>query len=295
MAILRNNIVAIAFSLSIHALLLFLLVVSFDWTPKPQLNINKQNIVKAVAVDASKVKAELDKLKQAEERKKKKEQRRVEKLKREEQKLKKQRAAEEQRLANLKKKRLAEEKKRKAEQANLARIRKQQQELKRQQAAAEKKRKAAERKRKAEQARLAKLKKQQDAIKKQQALEKKKREEKARQRQKELAAQLAAEEKARANEIAKREIDKYQVLIRQKIERNWLKPPGELKALVTIVEVRLIPGGDVVDVSVVRTSGNLVYDRSAERAVRKASPLPLPKDPLIAAQLYNFKFEFKAE
>ena len=294
-SLIRNNVTAVVFSLAVHAVLIFLLVASFDWAPKPQLKVNNPNIVKAVAVDASKVKAELDKLKRAEERKRKKDKDRVAKLKREEQKLKKKRAAEEKRLADLKKKRIAEQKQRKTEQENLAKLKKQQAALKKKQAADDKKRKAAEKKRQLEKARQAKLKKEQDAIKKKQALAKKKREAEKKQRQKELAQQLAAEEQAQADKLAQREIDKYQVLIRQKIERNWLKPPGELKSLISIVEVRLIPGGDVIDVSIVRTSGNLVYDRSAERAVRKASPLPLPQDPVVAAKLFNFKFEFKAE
>jgi len=299
-SIIRNNIWAIIFSLIVHGVLIFLLVASFEWAPRPPLQVKSPNIVKAVAVDASKVKTELDKLKRADEKKKKQEIDRVTKLKREEQKLKKQRAAEEKRLANLKEKskaeenkRKVEEDKRKVEQENLAKLKKQQAALKEKQAADDKQREAAEKKRQVEKERLAKEKKKQDAIKKQQALEKKKREEEKAQRQKELAEQLAAEEQAQADEVAQREIDKYQVLIRQKLDRIWLKPPGDLKSLTTIVDVRLIPGGDVIDVTVVKSSGNLVFDRSAERAVRKASPLPLPKDPAIAAKLFNFKFEFK--
>ena len=293
-SLIRNNVTAVVFSLAVHALLIFLLVASFDWAPQPQLKVNNPNIVKAVAVDASKVKAELDKLKRAEERKRKKDKDRVAKLKREEQNLKKKRAAEEKRLADLKKKRIAEQKQRKTEQENLAKLKKQQAALKKKQAADDKKRKAAEKKRQLEKAKQAKLKKEQDAIKKKQALAKKKREAEEKQRQKELAQQLAAEEQAQADKLAQREIDKYQVLIRQKIERHWIQQP-DFKSLIAIVNVRLIPGGEVVDVSVVRTSGNLVYDRSAERAVRKASPLPLPNNPSIAAKLFNFNFEFKAE
>lgn len=262
--IIRNNIGAILFSLIVHGVLIFLLVASFDWAPKTQLKVKSSNIVKAVVVDASKVQAELDKLKRADDRKQKKVKDRVAKLKREEKKLKK--------------KRRAEEKKRKTEQANLAKLKKQQAKLKKKQ--------AAEKKRKAKKTQLAKQKK---------ARAKQKLDAEKKQRQKELAQQLADEEQTQANEIAQREIDKYQVLIRQRIERNWLKPSGGLESLVTVVGVRLIPGGEVIDVSVVKTSGNLVYDRNAERAVRKASPLPLPQDPAIAAKFFNFKFEFKLE
>ena len=293
---IRNNFGAIVFSVAVHAILLGLLVYSFDFQPERKSLAVKQNVIKAVAVDASKVQAELEKLKLADDRNKKKEKDRIAKLKREEKKLRKKRTAEEKKLAKLKKKRQAEEKQRKLEQKNLAKLKKQQAALKKKQQAETKKRKAEERKQAAlKEKQQAELKKKQDAIKKQQALAKKKREADKKQRQKELAQQLAAEEQAQADELAKREIDKYQVLIRQKVVRNWLKPSGTSKGLVSTVKVRLIPGGDVIDVKVIKSSGNAVYDRSVERAVRKASPLPLPKNPAIAARMYDIEFNFALE
>ena len=293
---IRNNFGAIVFSVAVHAILLGLLVYSFDFQPERKSLAVKQNVIKAVAVDASKVQAELEKLKLADDRNKKKEKDRIAKLKREENKLRKKRTAEEKKLAKLKKKRQAEEKQRKLEQKNLAKLKKQQAALKKKQQAETKKRKAEERKQAAlKEKQQAELKKKQDAIKKQQALAKKKREAEKKQRQKELAQQLAAEEQAQADELAKREIDKYQVLIRQKVVRNWLKPSGTSKGLVSTVKVRLIPGGDVIDVKVIKSSGNAVYDRSVERAVRKASPLPLPKNPAIAARMYDIEFNFALE
>jgi len=301
--VIRNNFGAIIFSIAVHAMLLGLLFFSFDFQPERKLLTIKPNVIKAVAVDASKVQAELEKLKRADDRNKKKEKDRIANLKREENRLRKKRAAEEKKLAKLKKKRQAEERQRKLEQKNLAELKKQQAALKKKQQAETKKRQAEQRKQaelKKQQAafkekRQAELKKKQDAIKKRQALAKKKREADKKQRQKELAQQLAAEEQAREDKLAIREIDKYQVLIRQKVVRNWLKPTGSSKGLVSTVKVRLIPGGDVIDVKVIKSSGNVIYDRSVERAVRKASPLPLPKDPAIAARMYDIEFNFALE
>ena len=291
--VIRNNVGAIVFSVAVHAILLGLFVLSFDFQPERKSLAVKPNVIMAVAVDASKVQAELEKLKRADDRNKKKEKDRIANLKREENKLRKKRAAEEKKLAELKKKRQSEEKKRKLEQKNLAELKKQQAALKKKQQAETKKRKAEERK----QAELKKqqdaIKKQQDAIKKKQALAKKKREADKKQRQKELAQQLAAEEQTQTDELAKREIQKYQALIKQKIERIWSKPSGDLKGLKCVVNVRVIPGGEVISVTITRTSGNLVFDRSVEIGVRKASPLPLPKNPVIAAELYNFDFVFE--
>jgi colicin import membrane protein len=40
----------------------------------------------------------------------------------------------------------------------------------------------------------------------------------------------------------------------------------------------MVPGGDVVSVKVVESSGDARFDRQAEIAAKKASPLPVPDD-----------------
>lgn len=259
---------SLVFAVVVHAVLILLLMFSFDWTPKPESSSNKPNVINAVAVDASKVEAELKKIRAAENRKKKDEQARVNKLKRDADAAKKKRAAEEKRIANLKKKTAAEEKKRKAEQKRLA-------EVERKRLKAEKARKKAE------------------AARKKAEADQRKREEQERKRA--LAEQLAAEEQARADAAATTTINEYTALIKNKVSRNWLKPAGNIKGLRCKVSVRLIPGGEVVSAQVVKSSGNSVFDRSVESAVFKASPLPLPQDPAIAARMREIDFEFIPE
>ncbi len=287
---------SLVFAVVIHAVLIVLLMFSFDWAPKPQSASNKPDVIKAVAVDASKVEAELEKLRAAEDRKKKQEQARINKLKRDADAARKKRAAEEKRIAALKKKRAAEEKKRKAEQQRLATLKKQQAEAEQQRKAeqqrlakVESERKAAEaaRKKAEEEKRRA-----EDARKKAEA-EQRQREEQARKRA--LAEQLAAEEQARADAAAVSTINEYTALIKNKVSRNWLKPAGNIQGLRCKVSVRLIPGGEVVSAQVVKSSGNSVFDRSVESAVFKASPLPLPRDPAIAARMREIDFEFIPE
>ena len=273
---------SLAFAIVVHAILIGLLMFSFDWTPKPDSAGSKPNVINAVAVDASKVDAELKKLRDADKRKKKKEQARVNKLKKDADAAKKKRAAEEKRIARLKKKRAAEEKKRKQEKKRLAKLKKEQA--------------AVEKKRKAEQKRLA------EAKRKRKLAEEKKRKAVAAQRKQEelerkraLAKQLAAEEQARADAAAVSTISEYTGLIKNKVSRNWLKPAGNTKGLRCKVSVRLIPGGEVISAQVIKSSGNSVFDRSVESAVYKASPLPLPKDPAIAARMREIDFEFIPE
>jgi colicin import membrane protein len=72
--------------------------------------------------------------------------------------------------------------------------------------------------------------------------------------------------------------DKYRHLILQSIARQWIIPPELNKHLETRLAVHLAPGGMVLEVIVVKSSGNAVLDRSAQTAVYKASPLPVPKN-----------------
>lgn len=74
------------------------------------------------------------------------------------------------------------------------------------------------------------------------------------------------------------EVSKYSQLIKQAIAQQWLVPNGVSKTLSCQLRIRLAPDGTVLRVSLARSSGNAVLDRSAMNAVRKASPLPVPED-----------------
>jgi len=40
--------------------------------------------------------------------------------------------------------------------------------------------------------------------------------------------------------------------------------------------IRILPGGEVLDVTMTKSSGNRTYDAAIERGIRSASPLPVP-------------------
>jgi colicin import membrane protein len=73
-------------------------------------------------------------------------------------------------------------------------------------------------------------------------------------------------------------VDKYKALILQAISHNWLVPPSVNKKLSAELLIRLAPGGMVLDVQVAKSSGDEGLDHSAQAAVFKASPLPVPHD-----------------
>ncbi|MFA7400536.1 MAG: TonB family protein, partial [Sideroxydans sp.] len=75
------------------------------------------------------------------------------------------------------------------------------------------------------------------------------------------------------------EVGRYQDMIRSKIRRNIVGIPPDLPADAKAeFKVTVLPGGMVMDVQLVKSSGNRAYDDAAERAIFKAQPLPLPTD-----------------
>lgn len=74
------------------------------------------------------------------------------------------------------------------------------------------------------------------------------------------------------------EVDKYKALILNAIGRNWILPENVDSSLSSQFRIRLAPDGSVVDVTLTQSSGDPLLDRSAQTAIRKASPLPVPTD-----------------
>ena len=113
----------------------------------------------------------------------------------------------------------------------------------------------------------------------------------ARQREAEQALQAQlAEEAAQAR--AQSALSEFIPYIQEKVQNNWLRPLGSPPGLSCVIQVTLIPGGEVVGTRVVRSSGNALFDESVERAVKKASPLPLPADAALFKYFREINFNF---
>lgn len=71
-------------------------------------------------------------------------------------------------------------------------------------------------------------------------------------------------------------VDEYVGKIAAKIRRYIVLPPGVSKNIRAEFNVTLLPGGEVLNANLARTSGSDAYDSAVERAILKAQPLPLP-------------------
>lgn len=77
-------------------------------------------------------------------------------------------------------------------------------------------------------------------------------------------------------------IDFYRSLIGMTIEKNWFFSEhltGGRKDLMTVLVIKVLPNGEIVDIWYERRSGNANFDDVAFKAVKKSNPLPpLPKE-----------------
>ncbi|MEK6750413.1 MAG: cell envelope integrity protein TolA [Pseudomonadota bacterium] len=244
----------------VHALASVFLVLSFDWTPRPPLPEELQ-VLQAVAVDERQVQAEMDKIRRMEDRKHQQEQDRVQKV---EEKVRQERD----RLAELETQRKRESERHKKAEAERIKAEQQQQEAQR--LAEETKRETSK------------------------ILDKQRKLEEAQQRKRQLEDEAKRMEQQHSSKV-KGDVDKYQRLVRERVENKWIRPVNWKQGAKCVVAVRVIPGGDVVDTKIVKSCGDSLSDRSVETAVHQAAPLPVPSDPQAFAQFRSFTFTFNPD
>jgi colicin import membrane protein len=81
--------------------------------------------------------------------------------------------------------------------------------------------------------------------------------------------------------------------IRMKVNRSWIRPMSMKPGLKCRIRVRLMSDGTVIEAEVIASSGDEIFDRSAENAVNKASPLPVPQDKDVFTKNFrSFTFTF---
>lgn len=282
-SLFRKHPFAVAISVFAHLLLIAFLVLGLDFFETKAAPVVPVNTVKATVIDSAKIKAAAEKLKAAEQKKKRLEQKRLDDIK-------KKRLNEQKKLKALEKKqrdkKAAIEKEKVAEAARLAKIKKQK-------AVAKKKLEQAKKKAAADKKRKAEAKRKRDIAEQQKKLAAAKQ----RKQEQQLIEQRFREELEREEQEMRAQdaLASFSGAIRQKVERNWNQPAGSAIGLKCKVRVKLIPGGEVVDVRVVKSSGNALFDRSVELATEKASPLPTPSEPSLFKYFRDIEFMFDPE
>lgn len=121
----------------------------------------------------------------------------------------------------------------------------------------------------AEQQRQQEVAQQQEEARQQEVARQQEAQRQEQQRQADAAAQAAAESSAREQAETESEIVMaYTGIIHDLVQRNWSRPPSARNNMTAVLRIRLVPTGDVVDVEIIRSSGDAAFDRAAETAVR---------------------------
>lgn len=97
------------------------------------------------------------------------------------------------------------------------------------------------------------------------------------QRQQELRERQRQQEaaEAAAAEVASSEFEMVQsgtALIQQLVQEQWSRPPSARNGMRVVLQIRMLPTGDLVDATITQSSGDPAFDRSAENAVYRAAP-----------------------
>lgn len=290
------------FSAVLHLAIIIFLVIGIEPSHKLAPMESNKPLMKARAVNLSAIEA--DKKRKADalavEQKAALEKRLAEEKKLKDEQDKKTEQAEQIKQENLaQQKKLKQEKERKEQQKQVQQEKAKEKEIAKQKAAKEKelteKKRQEELKRKKEaEALAAKKKEDEKKAQEEKARQKKAKEEKA--RQKALDDALAEEEREMAQAQQKAaddsEIAKHIRSIAARVSAAFSYPPGLEEGLSCTLYVRMIPGGEVIEATVRKSSGSATFDRQAENAVRKASPLPVPDEPRLFSRMREIQFTF---
>lgn len=127
---------------------------------------------------------------------------------------------------------------------------------------------------------------------------KKKRDQQAKEAQKALDAALQKEEQMISSQVDDVSSKSYEEMIAERVSQNWSRPPSARKGMVTVLEIRMLPTGQVIGVRVVKSSGDAAFDRSAEQAVKRIDRFDevknIPPD-IFEKRFRQFTFTFNPE
>jgi len=92
----------------------------------------------------------------------------------------------------------------------------------------------------------------------------------AQQRREREEAQNAAAAEAASSEFEL--VQSATGLIQQLVTDNWSRPPSARNGMRAVIQIKMLPTGELVDVRITQSSGDPAFDRSAENAVYRAAP-----------------------
>jgi colicin import membrane protein len=288
--------IALSISLFLHISVIAALLINGHFSQfkvSPELS-HFEPIIEATVIDESQLQKQVQKVKNEQQAKRVKEENRVKELERRAVNAEKKRQQQETEVSKLKEQTKTQQlERKKAEQAAVAAREKQKQEkAKANQLENDRKRKELEKEQAEEQAK-SKRDKEEKALKE---AERKRQDEKDKaEQEKMLEEQLQAEQAVRQQKRNKQvltEVQKYQALIKQTIQRNLIVDDS-MKGKSCRLNIRLASNGLVTQVK--ELGGNTILCRAAKAAVFKSDTLPVSKEADVYQQLREINLTVEPE
>jgi colicin import membrane protein len=69
--------------------------------------------------------------------------------------------------------------------------------------------------------------------------------------------------------LLRTDVEKYSYLIQRQVRENWKRPKNINQSLKTEIQINLVPTGEILSASVIKSSGNNAFDESAMSAILK--------------------------
>ena len=101
--------------------------------------------------------------------------------------------------------------------------------------------------------------------------------------------ELIAEDKSISTEYEKNQIDILSSFIIENIQSAWRKPINIQDGLVCDLRLSINKNGRIIDINLIKSSGNLRFDNSAIKAVQRVETFSFLKDIPISMFNSNFK------
>ena len=88
-------------------------------------------------------------------------------------------------------------------------------------------------------------------------------------------ADLRRQQEASAAQAARTEFELVQsatAIIQMAVQQVWNRPPSARNGMRAILQISMLPTGELLDARITESSGDAAFDRSAENAVYSAAP-----------------------
>ena len=98
-------------------------------------------------------------------------------------------------------------------------------------------------------------------------------------------------EKSAAADAARTEFELVQsatAIIQQAVQQVWNRPPSARNGMRAILQIQMLPTGELLDVRITQTSGDPAFDRASENAVYSAAPFTELRD--LPINIFNVNF-----